>query len=61
MTKIPQIPQLPPDLWQQVLRILEWSVKIPLALLAVFAACCLAVIGFLIVYRITVAIVTLLT
>ena len=58
MAKIPQIPQMPPDLWQLILRILAWAVRIPLSVLAIFAAACLALIGFLIVYRITVTIVT---
>jgi hypothetical protein len=54
MAKIPTIPQLPQGLSQLMLRILALSVRIPLCLLAVFAAACIAVIGFLMVYKITI-------
>jgi hypothetical protein len=57
MARIPQMQQVPTDLWQVVLRILLWAVRIPLCLLAVFTAACISLIGFLIVYRVTVGIV----
>lgn len=54
MARIPIIPQMPQGLWQVMLRILALAVRIPLCLLAVFAAACMAIIGFLIVYKVTI-------
>lgn len=48
-------PQPPPsDFLQLVLKVFNWSTKIPIALLIAFAASCLAYLGFIFVFRVTV-------
>ena len=46
-------PVQPPDIWQQILRIGSWAARIPIALMIVFGASCVAVVGLSLIYKMT--------
>jgi hypothetical protein len=44
----------PQDVWQTILRILDWAWRIPIAMLVIFAACCGLFLGAMTIWRTTV-------
>ena len=57
MATLPPQPRMQTDIWQKVLRAFLWLVRIPVCLFILFTTVCLSVIGFVLVYWLTVALI----